>query len=180
MMSSAYKLPQNKSQNDHQGHSCCGPQPWFCTSRPWLLLAHSAPATLTPLVSFKPASPTPGLSESEVLFAQSCPTVCNPMDCSPPGSSVHGVLQARILEWVAIPFSRGSSQPRDRTQVSCTAGRFFTTEPPGKPTPASGPLQMLPLGLEWSSSLYPHSLSPFFKSLFFMSRSYLIFPNFVL
>ena len=49
------------------------------------------------------------------------------MDCSPPGSSVHGVLQARILEWVAIPFSRGSSQPRDRTQVSCIAGGFFTS-----------------------------------------------------
>ena len=48
------------------------------------------------------------------------------MDCSPPGSFVHGILQARILEWVAISFSRGSSWPRDRTQVSCTAGRFFT------------------------------------------------------
>ena len=48
------------------------------------------------------------------------------MDCSPPGSSVHGVLQARILEWVAISFSRGSSQPRDQTLVSCTAGKFFT------------------------------------------------------
>ena len=48
------------------------------------------------------------------------------MDCSPPGSSVHGILQARILEWVAIPLSRGSSQPRDRTWVSHTAGRFFT------------------------------------------------------
>ena len=48
------------------------------------------------------------------------------MDCSPPGSSVHGFLQARILEWVAIFFSRGSSQPRDQTQVSCIAGRFFT------------------------------------------------------
>ena len=48
------------------------------------------------------------------------------MDCSPPGSSVHGLLQARILDWVAIPFFRGSSQPRDRTWVSCTAGRFFT------------------------------------------------------
>ena len=45
--------------------------------------------------------------------------------CSPPGSSVHGILQTRILEWVAIPFSRGSSQPRDWTQVSCIAGRFF-------------------------------------------------------
>ena len=48
------------------------------------------------------------------------------MDCSLPGSSVHGILQARTLEWVAISFSRGSSQPRDRTQVSCVAGRFFT------------------------------------------------------
>ena len=55
------------------------------------------------------------------------------MDCSPPGSSVHGILQARILEWVAMPFSRGSSQPRDGTWISCIAGRFFTTETPGKP-----------------------------------------------
>ena len=49
----------------------------------------------------------------KVLVAQSCPTLCGPMDCSLLGSSVHGILQARILKWVAIPFSRGSSQPRD-------------------------------------------------------------------
>ena len=49
----------------------------------------------------------------KVLIAQLCPTLCNPMDCSLPGSSVHGIFQARILEWVAIPFSRGSSGPRD-------------------------------------------------------------------
>ena len=49
---------------------------------------------------------------------QSCPTLCGPMDCSPPGSSVHGILQARILEWVAMPSSRGPSQPSDRTSVS--------------------------------------------------------------
>ena len=55
------------------------------------------------------------------------------MDCSPPGSSVHGILQVRILEWVAMPFSRGSSRPRDQTRVSCIEGGFFTTEPPGKP-----------------------------------------------
>ena len=54
------------------------------------------------------------------------------MDCSPPGSSVHGILQARILESVAIPFSRGSSQLRDWTRVSYIADRFFTTEPPGE------------------------------------------------
>ena len=60
-----------------------------------------------------------------VLVAQSCPFLCNPMDCSPPGSSIHGILQARILKWVAISFSRGSSQPRDQTQVSRIAGRRF-------------------------------------------------------
>ena len=52
---------------------------------------------------------------------------CDPVDCSLPSSFVHGILQARILEWVAISFSRGSSRPRDRTQVSCIVGRFFTT-----------------------------------------------------
>ena len=57
----------------------------------------------------------------KVKVAQSCPTLCDPMDYT-----VHGILQARILEWVAVPFSRGSSQPRDRTQVSLNAGRSFT------------------------------------------------------
>ena len=65
-------------------------------------------------------------NEVKVLVAQLCQTLCDPMDCSPPGSSVHGILQARILEWVIIPFSKGSSRPRDQTQVSCIAGRFFT------------------------------------------------------
>ena len=63
-------------------------------------------------------------------------TLCNPMDCNAPGSSVHRILQAKILEWVAITFCRGSSQPRDQTYVSCgscIAGGFFTTEPLGKP-----------------------------------------------
>ena len=60
-----------------------------------------------------------------VLAAQSCPTLCNPMDCSLPGSSVHGILQASILEWVAISFSKGSSWSWDGTQVS-SAGRCFT------------------------------------------------------
>ena len=58
----------------------------------------------------------------KVKVALSCPTLCNPMDYT-----VHGTLQARVLEWVAVPFSRGSSQPRVRTQVSCIAGRFFTS-----------------------------------------------------
>ena len=61
-----------------------------------------------------------------VLVIQLCQTLCDPMDCSPPDSSVHGILQVRILEKVAIPFSRGSTWPRDETQVSCIAGRLFT------------------------------------------------------
>ena len=63
----------------------------------------------------------------KVLVTQSCPTLCDPMDCSLQGSSVHGILQARILEWVVMPFSRGSSWPRDQTHISCIAGGFFTT-----------------------------------------------------
>ena len=60
------------------------------------------------------------------LVAQLCSTLCNPMDCSLQGSSVHGLFQARVLEWVAISFSRGSSQARDRTQITHIAGRHFT------------------------------------------------------
>ena len=62
----------------------------------------------------------------EVLVAESCPTLCDPVDCSLPGSSVYGILQVRILEWLSILFSRGASQTRDRTWVSGIAGRFFT------------------------------------------------------
>ena len=69
--------------------------------------------------------------ESEV--AQSCPTLCDPMDCSLLGSSVCGILQARILEWAAISFSRRASQPRDQTWVSCIAeADALPSEPPGK------------------------------------------------
>ena len=64
--------------------------------------------------------------ESESEVAQSCLTLCDPMDCTLPGFSIHGIFQARVLEWVAISFSRGSSQPRDRIQVSRIAGRRFT------------------------------------------------------
>ena len=60
-----------------------------------------------------------------LIFAQSYPTLCDPVDCSLPGSSVDGILQARMLEWVAISFSRGPSQPRDQTRVSILAGRCF-------------------------------------------------------
>ena len=80
------------------------------------------------------------LYESEkVKVTQSCLTLCDLMDYT-----VHGILQARILEWVAFPFSRGSSQPRDQTQVSHIASGFFTAEPPGKPNnTAVGSLSLL-------------------------------------
>ena len=77
----------------------------------------------------------------ESVSCWSCSTLwtwtCDPMDCSLPGSSVHSLLQARILEWLAIPFSRGSSQPRDQTWVSCIAGIFFAIWATRKP-PATG------------------------------------------
>ena len=64
------------------------------------------------------------------IVAQSCQILCDPMDYSPPGSSVHRILQGRILEWFAMPFSRGSSQPRDWTWVSHIAGKLFTVWAP--------------------------------------------------
>ena len=85
---------------------------------------------------------------------QLCVTLWDPMDCSPSGSSAHKILQARILEWVAISFSRGSSRPRDRTRVSWgsyIADRFFTSEPPGEAlssitrVPELPPLTCLPV-----------------------------------
>ena len=86
--------------------------------RPWAgkLLQRSDPDKIIIVLKY----------ESESEFPQSCPTLWDPMDCSQPGSSIQGILQARILEWVAISFSRGSSRPRDQTQVSCIVGRRFT------------------------------------------------------
>ena len=73
-----------------------------------------------------------GYDLAKALGVQSYLMLCDPMNCSPPDSSVHGILQARMLDWVVIPLSKGSSLPRDWTRGSCTAGRFFTTEPPGR------------------------------------------------
>ena len=83
-------------------------------------------------------APFSGYSESEVKVAQSCLTLCDPMNCSLPGSSVHGILQARIVEWVAMPFSRGFSWPRDQTSLlhllHWQAGSLLVPlMPPGKP-----------------------------------------------
>ena len=74
------------------------------------------------------------LGESESEVTQSCPTLCDPMDCSLSDSSVHGIFQARVLEWIAISFSRGSSRPRNRTLVSPIAGRrFYSLSHQGSP-----------------------------------------------
>ena len=87
--------------------------------------------------------------------AQLCPTLCHPMDGSPPGSTVHGILQARILEWVAISFSRGPFQPRDRTQVSRIADRrFIALQTDALPSELAQRLKHLPAMREtWVRSL---------------------------
>ena len=71
--------------------------------------------------------------EVKVLVTQLCLTLCNPMNCSLPGSCVREILQVRILEWVAISFSRGFSQPKDQTQVGALQACSLPHEPPGKP-----------------------------------------------
>ena len=97
------------------------------------------------------------------MRAQSCPILCDFMDCITPGSSVHGIFQARILEWVAISSSRGSSQPRDRTQVSCVsciAGKFVTYCVIGE-----APSMLFVLLQKEASSYTVHSFSPWSPSL---------------
>ena len=105
------------------------------------------------------ATPSIALKWSEVKVAQLCPTVCDPMDYT-----VHEILQARILKWVPIPFSRRSSQPRDITQVSRIAGRFFTSWATreaqeywsGQPMPSLGDLP--DPGIELGIKALPHRL----------------------
>ena len=80
-----------------------------------------------------PCTPLEDLPESESEVTESCLILCDPIDCSLPGSSVHEIFQTIVLEWVAISFSRGSLQPRDRSQVSCLAGGFFYHELSAKP-----------------------------------------------
>ena len=83
----------------------------------------SSPLSFPLLYAWSFTPPTYQCREVVSEVAQSCPALCDPMDCSLPGSSLHGILQARVLEWVVISFSRGSSRPRDRTQVSRIPGR---------------------------------------------------------
>ena len=90
--------------------------------------------TLQAVIEFDSATQVVCLSKIfAVLLLSHVQLFCDPMNYIPPGFSVHGIFQAKIRGWVAISFSRGSSQPRDQTRVSCITGRFFTTEPPRKP-----------------------------------------------
>ena len=100
---------------------------WEHFSRTIVVNDHS-PTWGTPSFSIKgyPTKRARSHLAVQVLVSQSCLTFCDPTDCCSPGSSVHGIFQARILEWVAISYSRGSSPPRDWTQVSCIAGQVFT------------------------------------------------------
>ena len=102
---------------------------------PWHLKSWTRPSNKTATMNFGRNTKTTAwisshkgqlLSLSCVLVVQSRPTLCHPMDCSPPGPSVHVILQARILEWVANASSRRSFQPRDQTHVSHIAGKIFT------------------------------------------------------
>ena len=101
---------------------------WICCGEPGMLFHHDS--DVPPFGSLAQRNqPSLCSGSARVLVIQSCPTLCDPMDCSPPGSSVCGILQARILEWVAMPSSRGSSRPRYWTCISWVsriAGRFFT------------------------------------------------------
>ena len=90
--------------------------------------------------------------------AQSCPTLCEPMGCSPPCSSIHGIFQARVLEWVAISFSRGSSRPRDRTWVSCIGGRCFSLSHQGSPLISVSNRNLWIVSMEYMLCFLLHSL----------------------
>ena len=121
----------------------------------------------TPVASCPP--PSPQATASRVQH-------CSPMDCGPPGSSVHGISQARMVEWVAIFFSRGSSRPRDQTQGFCIAGGFFTAEPPGKHLLLLSTVifRFIYVVYGWSSCVYPYicyvypfSITGYISSVFY-------------
>ena len=133
---------------------------------------HPCPITPKLLTSCVPVHSAPS----------ACPTCCDLMDCSPPGSSAHGILQARTLEWVVMPSSRGSSPARDQTHVSwssCIACGFFTAKSPGKPVDLYTWFQIslfsaLAFCLTSMDSLEPGTVSVLCSSL----QKYVIFSDF--
>ena len=142
-------LAYDKNKNPEDGHGMVlssEKQKETASRKSWELCFHSADKPedfrTQPLVSLWKTAPkrcwwsqdieeflqqTPDSRIKRILFFSHSFWFCNSVDCSLPGSSVCGILQARILEWAVFPFSRGSSQPRNRTQVSRTAGGFFTS-----------------------------------------------------
>ena len=99
--------------------------------------------------------------EMRSIHAQSCPTLCGPRDCSPPGFSVHEIFQARLLEWLAISSSKGSSRPWDQicvSHVSCTSRQIFTTAPPRSPEVITDTVKFK---LKWGHNELGWALNPF-------------------
>ena len=113
-----------------------------------------------------------------MLVAQLCLTLCDPMDCKLPGSPVQGILQARILEWIAIAFSRGSSRPRDRARVACIAGGFFTISATRDAVGGDGLVtkSCLTLATPWTGNLPGFSVHGFSRQEYW-SRVPLPFPG---
>ena len=145
---------------------CFHPGVWDILSEPYPLVDSSVVceknSTFSPLGS-------PCKSASVKLL--SCVCLCDPMDCSLPGSSVHGIFQARVLEWVAISFSSGSSQPRDRTRVSRISGRRFTIWATREARPFSRVPQKWNLLPPQLPSFHNPSISPGQKQLLLPSLS---------
>ena len=125
------KLPPKDGVAESKSRSTIGSQKfWYHTSKMEAILGHVfLPKQENVWIEnqlYEVYRQYKGRVKLESYIALSCTTLCDPMDCSLPGSSVHGIFQARVLEWVAISFSRGSSRFRNRTQVSHIVGRCFT------------------------------------------------------
>ena len=125
-----WKSQWNTQESIHSIRKWTQPHTHIHAHRP---MQESSVHTWTPCSSLVSAEFRLWPVKLKALVGQSCPTLWDLMDCSPPGSSVHGILQARVLEWVAIPSSRGSSWPRDRIWVSWIAVDSLPSEPLRKP-----------------------------------------------
>ena len=110
--------------------------------------------------------PLHSIPQSETEVAQSCPALCDPMGCGLPGSSVHGIFQAIVLEWIAISFSRGSTQPRDRTRVSRIVDRHYHLSPCTQYHTGVGKPPTNLWTTPWTH-LYPH---PIWETSFLLSQ----------
>ena len=113
------KTPAGVARLPSRGHECGCRNSWWSFSSPAV--------TSLPDTVLKINRATLMGKRVHAQSLQWCPTLRDPMDCGPPGSSVHGILRTRTLEWAAVPSSGGSSRPRDRSQGFCIAGRFLTT-----------------------------------------------------